>query len=467
MKHFLKAVTLLIACATMTSVTFAQEKEAPPAGGEPRGFTLPKIETYTLRNGMNITLVPFGRVPKAYILTAVQAGNLNDGETPWISDLTADMMGEGAGGKTTSEMALAAALMGGDVNIGVGLDQTTVQMDVLSDSVPDAIALIADVLQRPNFPDSEFERVQQNRLRNISISATQPGSLAQDAFTKAIYPDHPYSNATLPDADAFAELTLEDVKAFHEANFGAVRTHLFIVGKFNRREVKRAISDGFRRWESGPAPLELTPGMPEAPVVALIDRPGAVQSTIRLGKRVPAVDGSLDLEGADTVLGGYFSSRITRNIREDKGYTYSPNSAISLEHNAAYWRQNADVTSEATGPALAEIVKEIRGLQDAPPPDAELRGIQNYLNGIFVIQHASRAGVANRLSFVNLHGLGVEYLEDYVETVEGLTPQSVQDAAKAHLQIGEMSLAVVGDLASVRSQLEALPDFADRLPDAE
>lgn len=459
-------MTVAIAAPVMTPVA-AQERETPPQGGEPRDFNLPAIETYSLRNGMKVTLVPYGRVPKAVVRATVRVGNLNDGDTPWISDLTADMMGEGSDGKTASDIALEAAMMGGDVNIGVGLDQTTVTMDVLTESVPDAIGLIAGVIQRPNFPESEFDRIKQDRLRNISISATQPQPMAQSAFMDAIYPDHPYSRAVLPDPEAFGALTLDDAKAFHASNFGAQRAHLYIVGQFDRRAVRRAINSSFRSWERGPAPLELTPDMPSETKVALIDRPGAVQSTIRLGKRVPAIDQSLDMEAADTILGGYFSSRITRNIREDKGYTYSPNSAISTELNAAYWRQNADITSEATGPALAEIVKEIRGLQDAPPSETELRGIKNYMNGIFVLQLASRAGVAGRLGFVNLHGLGAEYLENYVSTVEALTPETVQAAAAEQLQIDEMSLAVVGDLASVRAQLEALPDFADRLPDAE
>lgn len=464
-KLFTLAAAIVLSASPFASAA-AQQREAPPAGSEPRGFTLPEIETYTLGNGMKVSLVPFGRVPKAFVMSAVRVGNLNDGDAPWISDLAADMLSEGAAGKSASDLALAAALMGGDLNVGVGLDQTTVSMDVLSESVPDAVALIADVLQRPDFPEAEFARIQQNRLRTISISATQPGALAQDAFTRLVYPDHPYARATLPDAEAFAALTLDDAKAFHAANFGAQRTHLFVVGQFDRRTVRKAIDKAFRKWAKGPEPLTLTPEMPAGPQVVLIDRPGAVQSTIRLGKRVPPIGQSLDLEAADTILGGYFSSRITRNIREDKGYTYSPNSAVSNELGASYWRQQADITSEATGPALAEIVKEIKGLQAAPPPEAELTGIKNYMNGIFVIQLASRGGVAGQLSFVNRHKLGVGYLENYVATVEAMTPASVQAAASEHLDVDEMSLAVVGDLASVRAQLEAVPDFADRLPEA-
>ncbi|NNL87436.1 MAG: insulinase family protein [Marinicaulis sp.] len=461
--------TLILTAAALTAfngVAFADghEKETPPPGSEPRGFSLPEIETYSLKNGVDVTLATYGRVPKAAIRAVVDVGNLNDGETPWIADLTAEMMGEGAAGRSASDQALAAASMGGDLNIGVGLDQTFVTMDILSESAPDAVALIADVVQRPDFPETEIDRVKQNLLRNISVGATQPQRIADDAFIGSMYPNHPYADAVLPDAEKFAELTLDDVKAFHAANFGGARTHIYVVGQFDRRKVKRAIKKGFRNWDEGPPPLALAPETPDNPVINLIDRPGAVQSTIRLGKRVPAVDNTIDLEAADTILGGYFSSRITRNIREDKGYTYSPNSAISLEKNAAYWRQNADITSEATGPALTEIIKEIRRLQETLPPANELDGIKNYMNGIFVIRLASRGGMASQLAFVDLHDLGIEYLENYVGAVQGLTAQSVQNAAREHLNVDDMSLTVVGDLASVRAQLETVDAIADRLP---
>ena len=138
MKKLLTLAAAFAALAAASAPALAQEKETPPAGSAPRGFAMPKVETYSLKNGMQVTLVPFGRVPKAFVLTTVQAGNLNDGDTPWISDLTADMMGEGSDGKTASDIALEAALMGGDVNISVGLDQTSVSMDVLSERVDEA-----------------------------------------------------------------------------------------------------------------------------------------------------------------------------------------------------------------------------------------------------------------------------------------------------------------------------------------
>ena len=465
MKKIIRFAAVAFAGLGLALPLAAAAKDGPPPLGEPRGFTLPKVETYALRNGVKVTLVPYGRVPKADISVVVRVGNLNDGDTPLIADLTVDMMREGAGGKSAAELAPLAAAMGGDLNLGVTLDDTYADMDVLSDRAPDALALLADILQYPDFPESEFDRVQQNRLRDLSVAETQPQSIADDAFNGLVYPDHPYARAILPDPEGFAALTLDDVKAFYAANFGGQRTHIYVVGQFDRAKIRKAIAKSFGKWKKGPAPLVSPPAMPKGAEVVLIDRPGAVQSTIRFGQRVPPIDETLDMEAADTMLGGYFSSRITRNIREDKGYTYSPYSFVSGEAGVAYWTENADITSEATGPALAEILKEIKDLQDNLPPAEELQGVKNYMSGIFVIRLASRGGMSNQLQFVDLHKLGLDYLASYVDKTQALTAEDVQAAARTHLPIDGMDLVVVGDLKSVRPQLEALPDFADRLPE--
>ena len=453
-------------CLLAISPVQALEKEEPPVGSEPKGFELPKIEKYNLRNGVEVTLVPYGRVPKATVRAVVRSGNLNDGDKTWIADLTTEMMQEGANGQSSAELAVVAAGMGGNLNIGAGADRTFALIDVLSERAPDAVGLLADVLQRPNFPEGELQRVKENLIRNVSVARTRPQSIANQSFRAILYPDHPYGR-TLPQDGQIEAYTLDDVKAYHGENFGGARTSIYVVGNFDRRKVKREIKKAFGKWEKGNPPLDLPSSANQEPSIVLVDRAGAPQSTIRLGKRVPALDGTQALEAADTLLGGYFSSRITRNIREDKGYTYSPRSFVSNFYKAANWEQDADISSEATGPALAEIFKEIQTLQNEAPTEDELQGIKNYMNGIFVIQLASRGGMANQLSFVDLHGLGTEYLENFVNEIQGLSADDLKNAAKTHLEIDDMSLVVVGPLDSVRGQLEALPEIADRLPAVE
>lgn len=201
------------------------------------------------------------------------------------------------------------------------------------------------------------------------------------------------------------------------------------------------------------------------PQLKLIDRPDAPQSTIILG--LPVVDPShpsfLKVSVTNTLLAGSFSSRITTNIREGKGYTYSPSGSLSTRYRSAYWSEQADVTTTVTGPALKEIFAEIERLRREPPTAAELKGFQNYRAGIFVIQNATRGALVNQLAFIDLHGLPDDYLTRYVERVYAVTPEDVTTAARESLDPAGMTLVVVGDLKKIRAQLEAVPQVRSRL----
>ena len=451
-----------LALGTLATPAAAQ-RETPPPPTEARPFTLPEVTTYALPNGLQVTTVPYGRVPKVTIIAAVRSGNINEDGDTWLADMTTELMQKGADGLDASGLAEKAAAMGGSLSVSTGLDMTTASMDVLSESAPDAVALIASVLRRPDFPAAELDKVRADLMRNLSISRSAPGPIANEAYAALLYPGHPYGR-TLPTQAQLAGYTLDQVRAFHEANYGAARTHIYVVGQFDGEALRQAIEHEFGDWKQGPAPLSLPSAANAQPQVVLIERPGAPQSTVRIGKRVTPPREELDLLAANTLLGGYFSSRITRNIREDKGYTYSPGSGVQRRAEGAAWTQQADITSEATGPAISEIFKEIRLMQNEPPSAGELQGIKNYMNGTFVMSLASRSGVASNLAGLDLLGLGPDYLSTYVERVGALTAADLQQATARELPIDQMSVVIVGPLDSVRPQLEAVPELAGRLP---
>ena len=155
------------------------------------------------------------------------------------------------------------------------------------------------------------------------------------------------------------------------------------------------------------------------------------------------------------MLGGAFGSRITTNIREDKGYTYSPYSSVLNRRNASVWTESADVTSEHTLAAIQEIEKEIKRLQNEPPSADELKGIQNYLAGIFVLQNSSPTGIINQLQFLDKHGLPDTYLTSFVKNVNSITPQQVSDITKKYLDYKKMLIVMVGDQEAIKKQVEA------------
>jgi zinc protease len=432
------------------------QKQQPPAGGTPKPFTLPRKEEFKLKNGMTVTLVPYGAIPKATVAAVVRSGNMNEpADKIWLADLTGDMMGEGTTTRTSAAVDAEAARMGGSLGIGTGLDTSNVGIDVLGEYAPDAVRLVADVLTHPLLPESELARLKTDRLRALSIQKAQPGSLALERFRKVLYGEHPYGRI-YPTEQMINSVSLEDVRKFYADNFGAQRTHLYVAGQFDAAAVRRAITQAFGAWAKGAPPVENVPHPTSERKVYLIDRPGAPQSTIYLG--LPVVDPShkdyMPLVVTNSILGGSFGSRITSNIREQKGYTYSPNSSVSARYRDAYWVEVADVTTAVTGPSLKEIFYEIERLQKEPPPEAELQGIKNYMAGIFTIQNSSRQGIIGQLSFLDLHHLPDAYLTNYVQNILNVAPGDVQRIMQTYVRPERMTIVVVGDREKIAKQIE-------------
>jgi predicted Zn-dependent peptidase len=250
--------------------------------------------------------------------------------------------------------------------------------------------------------------------------------------------------------------TIADVRGFYDANFGAGRARLYVVGRFDEAAVEKTIRESFAAWKRGSAAAAPAPAPKSERAVHFVDRPGAVQSTLILG--LPVIDPSqpdyVPMLVTNTLLGGYFSSRITSNIREQKGYTYSPNSQVSTRYKDAYWAQLADVTTAVTGASLKEIFLEIDRLQAEAPPASELKAAQNYMSGIFVLQNSARLGIVTVLEFVDLQGLSEGYLREYVAKVNAVTPEKVREMAAKMLDDGKMTIVVVGDRKVVEEQIQ-------------
>ena len=449
-----KSIMMLVVTAGMMLPALAQ-KQAPPAGGPPKPFVLPAKQRFTLPNGLAVTLVPYGSIPKADVAVVVGVGSNNEAaEQVWLSSLTAQLMKEGTKSRTAEQVSTEAAGMGGDVTVTAGPDQTVLTMDVLSEFAPQAARLLGDVAQNPLLPESDFQRLKKDQLRRLSIAKTLPAQIALERFRKTLYPDHPYGRV-FPTEGSLGKLTWEDSKQFYAQNFGAARTHIYVAGKFNAAAVKAAIEQAFGGWPRGPRQLVNIPKTMAKRSLELVDKPGAAQSTLYIG--LPTVEPSnpdyVPMLVMDSLLGGSFGSRITSNIREQKGYTYSPNSQISARYRDAYWVEVADVTTAVTGPSIKEIFGEIKRLQKDPPAKDELEGIQKYMAGIFVLRNSSRQGIVNQLVFQDLHGLGDEYLNTYVQRVYSVTPGQVQELAKKYIQEDKMAIVVVGDREKIADQI--------------
>jgi predicted Zn-dependent peptidase len=428
---------------------------APPAPGPPRDFRVPEPKRGTLPNGLEVALVEWGTMPKVLVSLTVRSGNVFEKpDAVWLADLTGNLMREGTTNRSSTQISQEAARMGGSLTVSVGGDTTVVGGTVLSEFGPQMVELVADVVRNPTFPEAEVARLQTDLARQLAVARSQPQQLALEKFRSILYGDHPYGRV-FPTEAMIRSFTVAQVRAFHASTYGAGRARLYVVGRFDAAGVEAAIKKAFAGWATGPKadPPAAKPSSTRS--IYVIDRPGAVQSTILLG--LPVVDPShadfVPLTVMDALLGGAFASRITKNIREDKGYTYSPSSELSARYRDTYWAEAADVTTAHTGASLKEIFAEIDRLQaEAPAPD-ELKGIQNYLAGTFVLQNSSRGGIAGQLRYIDLHGLPAGYANDYVKKVYAVTPAQVSAMAKTHLQDDRATIVIVGDRKTIEEQV--------------
>ena len=408
-----------------------------------------------------MTFIDYGTVPKVTLVAVVRTGNVDEGRDTWLADVAAEMLKEGTTTRSAADIARASAAMGGALSVGAGAEQTTASISVLSEHADAATRLLADVLRNPRFPESELPRVLANFERNLAVARSDPQSLADEALARLVFGDHPFGRI-LPQEGQLAGYDIAKLRDFYQRNFGARRTHVYVAGRYDRPALEAALRREFQDWRSGEAPTELPARASETAQLELVDSPGAPQSSVRIA--VPVPDPSHDLwfptSLMNSLLGGTFASRITANIREDKGYSYSPDSSINPRRGGALWVLSAEITAEHTAAALTEIFREIERLQREAPTDAELTPVKNYRAGVFVISNSSPTGVLGQLAFMDLHGLPDDFLTRWVASIRAVTPEEVSEMARQFIRPERMTVVVAGDVAKIGDGVRALPQFA-------
>ena len=412
------------------------EKQSPPKPGTPKSFQVPTPQRFTLDNGLAVTFVDYGTIPKVRVQLTVDVGNANETATQvWLADITGDLLIEGSKTRSALEISEAAARMGGSLEVGVGAE-TTAELGgaVLSEFGPEMVRLVADVVRHPAFPESELERIKNDRQRQLSIARSQSQQLATEKVPGGALRRRASVRARLShpgdDRRVFAEGRPRLLRGGLRPEAGATLRR----GPLRPAAVEAPQSG--RPSAAGPVPPRRRVARPFAPEHP---EPGDRRSSGRRSDhpharaarpRSARTRTTSSLSVTNTLLGGFFSSRITTNIREDKGYTYSPFSQVSSRRGDAYWVQNADVSTEVTAPALKEILFEIDRLRNEPPSREELDGVQSYMAGVFVLRNSSRAGIINQLEFLVRHGLPDDYLRQYVDKVLAVTPDDVQEMTR-------------------------------------
>ncbi|HIE83696.1 MAG TPA: insulinase family protein [Dehalococcoidia bacterium] len=433
-----------------------------PTLGSIRPFTPNGRERFSLDNGMQVSMFELGSAPLVYLRLVIQTQPSADANLSWIEKYVAEYMGEGTTDLDADLFAEAFAAIGGQLHIFADDTSTNFSATVPSEFMVEALNLVSMAALRPEFPESEAERLQTNLLRELDLSKDQPQVNAAEGFRKALYgSSHPFGRL-LPRRENLLDFTPEIAASYSKAHHVSNRAHLYISGQFDRSLVKGAVEKNFASWVQGSSSSSSLSAASPSHQTVLFDRPGAEQSTIYWGLPIshPGDASWIGLEVLNALLGGSFHSRITLNIREDKGYTYSPRSMMTARAEDGIWLQVADVTTDVTAPALSEIFKEIMSAREAAPTTDELEAIKQYMIGSFVREMSESGSRMGHFMFSDRHNLSDSEDALYIDRVQGILPEDLRMLAEQFIDPNRMTLSVVGDAQKIKDELEKLEILA-------
>jgi zinc protease len=452
-----KNLISLLALMLLATAAVAQQKTPPPPGPA-RPLNLPKIIEKKLANGLTVVLAPLPNVPKvASILTFRSATTATDRDAhPGIAQIAASVANEGTDTRTSRQIKEELRSIGGTLSLGSDADSTTMSASSLSEFSSRLFELMSDVAQHPAFPETEVKLAQENTIQQIRAGRADPGFLVNERFQKAVFGNHPYS-FVVPDEKSISALTRADLRAFVMKYYIPNAAHLIVVGDIDVEKTFAEIEKAFGGWKSGTVPPDDNPPLPKRDKrqIYFVNRPGSIQSAIYIGNvSIPRKDKDyFAIRTANIIYGGSFYSRLTRNIREGKGYTYSPFSSANTQAKTGSFLAGAFVRNEVTGPTLLEIFYELDRMRVLPVTDEELNAAKEYSTGNFSVELASQSGLAGRINTIYTYDLNKSFIDDFRPKIEALTAADIQRTAAKYFDTYRAAIVIVGDWEKVKDQV--------------
>jgi zinc protease len=453
------AAAILIAPMPMSA-----QAPARPAVGPERAFTPPPRVERTLSNGLRVVAVRYATVPKVSAILTIESGLAVDpAEKAGLAQFVVDAVREGTTSRDSRQIRQEIFAMGATLTAAAGQDTSSFTMRGLADTLPAMMAILADVVRNPTFPQAEIDLLKANTTQGLQAQLASPQMVANRVYRQTLFGPHPYARvgATL---DTVGNIDRASIVEYHKTHYRPNNAFLIVTGDVAPDAVFAAAEKAFGAWARGnvpPSPPVPTPALQGRKIV-FVQRPNSVQSSISVGNfslrrndpRWPV------LNVANQIYGAAFDSRLVRNIREEKGYTYSPQSVFQAMEQAGLYRAVADVRNDVTGATITEIYKEIDKFRAEGPATQELESAKTYARGLFVIQNATQAGFANTLNTVYSFGLPKDYPETYQKQVASLSTEAVKTAASMLLGSADSVIVIVGDYTKVKDQLGGFKNIA-------
>jgi zinc protease len=441
----------------------AQLSTEAPALSPERPVSWPKRTKARLSNGLEVILAESHAIPKFHGQLSFRSGNAAVVDRgPGLAEMTATVVRTGTTRRVSRQIEEDLRRIGADLSSSAGADTTGIGFAGLSELAEPLLGLVNELAREAAFPEPEFERERRQKLEEVKLDRTQPGFLASERLRKVLFGAHPYATAA-PTEEQVAAYKRSDLTQVYREFYTPENALLVMVGDFDTATMLKSIEKAFDGWTgkkptANPAPA---PANPKGRRVYLVHVPGAVQTQILAGCHAITRKHAdwVKLGLTNSLYGGAFNSRLVMNIREDKGYTYSPRSGVNAFRQHGYFSVSAAVRNDVVAASLTEIFYELDKLRSLPVPEPELADARNYLSGIFSMGLATQDGLLTQLATVALNDLPDDYLETYREKVRALTPADLLATARKYFDSANMQIVVVGDRTKIEDQAKLFGDL--------
>jgi zinc protease len=463
-RRMLRPLLGLAMAAVLASPAGARAQALPkPEVGAEKPFAPPPRVERTLPNGLRVVAVRYGSVPKVSAILTVKAGLAVDpANKAGLAQLVAEAAQEGTATRSSEQLKREVFAMGATLSGAAGQDSTSFQMRGLAETLPQLLTVLADVVRNPTFPQAEVDLIKSNTAQQLQAQFASPQFVANKLFRESLFGEHPYARTgvtpeTLPaiDRDSLVE--------YHKTYYRPNQAFLVVVGDAAPDAVFAAAEQAFGGWARGATPAVKAPALPtlSGRRLVFVQRPNSVQSSISVGNFSIRRDDErwYTLQLANQIFGAAFDSRLVRNIREEKGYTYSPGSVFQAMAEGGLYRAVADVRNEVTGATIKEIYAEIEKLRAGGPEAEELSDAKQYSRGVFLLQNATQAGFAGTINTVNTFGLPRDYPENFQRQISQPSAEGVKTGAEMLLGSENSVVVIVGDYTKVKDQLSAFSNI--------
>ena len=454
-------ITILAVAATHAAAAQAQVKDWPSESAPPplaaRDVKFPPYQIRTLANGLQVIAVAHHEQPAVSLRLIIRAGGAQDpADKSGVATLVAALLDQGTATKDAEQIATSIDSIGGLIGTGAGSDLSFINAIVMKDSFAFGLDMVSDLARNPKFAPDELERQRQQILSGLKVGYEDPDYIAGMVFDRLVYGFHPYGRPDSGTPESISSITRDDLVAFHKAWFGANNAILAIVGDITHEEAFAGAERAFGKWgrSEATAPKPVDPPPPTRRVV-VIDRPGAVQTEIRVGNvGLPRRHKDyLALDLAINILGGEGGNRLHRVLRSDRGLTYGASADVNALKDTGNIVADTDTRSEVTGEALRLIVDEFWRLQRQRVQEPELADAQAYLTGSFPLTIETPSAIALQVLNAVFYGLDLNDLQTYRERVNAITPDDIQRVAREYLRPDRLSIVLVGDASVFAKQL--------------